>query len=215
VVSVWVCLACRTQPYDASIESLDVAIRYACEAGFEVKLAKSRGSLPGFHNYGPVIAGMLESGGTHFFIAADDVLYPEDCIVRLVNAEKDVVSGIYRMNVMSQVQPANYGDGTAETFLLRLREGGVYPAKFVSAHSMTIRREVIEKMIVDYPELAYEQGGRTNYALFLPMIHEGAVYQDDWSFSYRARQSGFGLWDDFGCRLKHFCGDFLGFEAVE
>ena len=213
--SVLVGIAPRMQPYDDSMESLRSAMQYACNAGFTVRLAKARGGFPGFQNYGPVMAQMVESRDTHFFIAGDDVLYPEDCIVRLVNAGKDVISGIYRMNWLKEVQPANHGDGTAETFLKRLREGVVYPAKFVSAHSMTIRREVIEKMMVDYPELAYEQFGKTMYALFLPMVYEGAIYQDDWAFSIRARQSGFGLWDDFGCRLKHFCGDFLGFEDVE
>ena len=59
----------------------------------------------------------------------------------------------------------------------------------------------------------YDEGRQ--WGLFLPMIVNGTVYQDDWAFSVRARQSGFTLWDDYGCQLKHYCGDFLGFEAVQ
>jgi hypothetical protein len=47
------------------------------------------------------------------------------------------------------------------------------------------------------------------------MIIDGLCFQDDWAFSIRARHSGFTLWDDYGCKLKHFCFDFLGFEALE
>ena len=100
-------------------------------------------------------------------------------------------------------------------FAERYKAGGLYETQFACGHTMTIKRRVIEKMIADYPELGYQQGSEKQYALFLPMIHEGLCYQDDWSFSHRARQSGFTLWDDYNCKLKHFCYDFLGFEALD
>jgi hypothetical protein len=96
-----------------------------------------------------------------------------------------------------------------------LKDGGIHEAKFASSHSLTIKREVFEKMVTDYPDLAYRHDDKTFHALFLPMIVNGEVFQDDWAFSERARQSGFTLWDDFGCKLKHYCASFLGFEALE
>ncbi len=214
-IRVRVGIAPRAQPFDEAIDSLNAAIRYAQAAGFEVALEKIRGGAPGFQNWSPLITHMLAAGDTHLFAAADDILYPSDAIVRLVNADKDVVNGIYRKNVLKEIQPANYCMGSAETFLGRLKEGGIYETDYASAHTMTIKREVLEKMIADYPELAYKFGDETCHALFLPMVHKGEVFQDDWAFSHRARQSGFTLWDDFGCKLKHFCFDFIGFEALE
>lgn len=215
MIKIRVGIAPRAQPFDESIDSLNATIRFAQDAGFEVALEKIRGGCPGFQNYGPLMEHLIENGETHVFVAADDVIYPADTIVRLVNADKDIISGIYRKNLLKEIQPANYGDGTPETFLAKLKSGGLHETPVGSAHSMTIKREVIEKMCVDYPELAYQQGDKTNYALFLPMIHDGNCFQDDWAFSFRARRSGFTLWDDFDCRLKHFCSDFLGFEALE
>jgi hypothetical protein len=215
MIRVRVGIAPRSQPFDEAMDSLMAAIRFAADAGISVTMEKVRGGAPGFQNYGPFIAHMLESDETHLFIAADDVLYPPDAITRLVNADKDVICGIYRKNMVNDICPANFGDGTAESFLARLKDGGIYPTNLASAHSMTIRRGVLEKMILDYPELAYRQGESLHYALFLPMIHDQTCFQDDWSFSLRARRSGFTLWDDYGCKLKHFCSDFLGFEALE
>lgn len=213
-IRVRVGVAPRAQPFDESMDSLYAAIRYAQQEGFEVTLEKVRGGAPGFQNYGPSIAHVLEFGETHLFVAADDMLYPPDTIVRLVNADKDVICGVYRKNVLKEIQPANYCESAA-MFIERLKEGGVYETKFASAHTMTIRRSVFEKMIADYPELAYRHGDQMYHALFLPMVQDGAVLQDDMAFSVRARQSGFSLWDDFGCKLKHFCADFIGFEALE
>jgi hypothetical protein len=174
------------------------------------------GGCPGFQNGSVGIDHMLRGDNTHLFCAGDDVLYPTDAIIRLVNADKDVICGIYRKNIISPIEPANACDSPAE-FLRRYREGGVYETQFSASHSMTIKREVIEKMILDYPELAYidAQTGSYHYALFLPMIHEGQCFQDDFSFSIRARKSGFKLWDDYGCRLKHFCSGFLGFDELD
>ncbi len=213
-IRVRVGIAPRAQPFDESMDSLNIAIRAAQAAGFEITLEKVRGGAPGFQNYGPVMHHMLESGETHFFAAADDVIYPSDTIVRLVNADKDVVCGIYRKNILRELQPANHCV-SAEEFMRRFKAGGLHETELASAHSMTIRRGVFEKMIIDYPELAYRQGDKKHHALFLPMIREGMVFQDDWAFSVRARESGFTLWDDYDCRLQHFCSGFLGFEALE
>lgn len=207
-------MAPRSQPFDESMDSLNAASVFSTQRGFHVSIEKVRGGCPGFQNAGPFIAHFMAAGDTHLFIAADDVLYPPDAIVRLVEADKDVICGVYRKNDLNRLQPANYiVDG--EEFTRRYRAGGLYETDYASGHTMTIKRHVIEKMIADYPQLAYSAGEETHHGLFLPMIHENMCYQDDWAFSIRARASGFTLWDDYGCKLKHFCSDFLGFEALE
>ncbi len=73
-------------------------------------------------------------------------------------------------------------------------------------------------MIIDYPELAYTNPAypdETHYGFSLPMIEDKRAYENDWALSLRAKRSGFKLWADFGCRLKHYCGEFLGFELEE
>lgn len=209
-------IAPRSQPFDESMDSLAFAVYTAQQAGFEVCIEKVRRGAPGFQNAGPIISHFLKAGETHLFIAADDMLYPPDTIVRLVNADKDIISGIYRKNIMDRIEPANCVKD-ADTFMRQYREGGVYETDFAAGHTMTIKREVIEKMVLDYPELQYDEPGIGNvsYGLFIPMIQNRQCFQDDWSFSIRAKKSGFRIWTDFGCRLKHFCSEFLGFEELQ
>lgn len=209
-------MAPRSQPFDESMDSLNTAIRVAQMAGYRILFEKVRRGCPGFQNAGPILAHMLRDDDTHLFIAADDVIFPPDVIVRLVNDDKDVVAGIYRKNVPLRIEPANC-TATGDEFVEKFRKGGLHETEYAAGHSMTIKREVIEKMIADYPELAYEDFGtkEIHYALFMPMIVDRKCYQDDWSFSIRAKKSGFKLWDDYSCRLKHYCCEFLGFEALE
>lgn len=213
-VRVRVGIAPRSQPFDESMESLMNAIIHAQNCGIKITFEKVRRGCPGFQNLGPLMAHTVRDNDTHLFIAADDVLYPPDCIVRLVAADKDVVNGIYRKNMVNELSPANYIEDGA-VFTERYRSGGMFETQFASCHTMTIKRQVIEKMMLDYPELAYKYGDEQQFALFLPSIIDGQCFQDDWSFSIRARKSGFTLWDDYSCKLKHYCYDFLGFEALE
>ena len=213
-VRVRVGICPRSQPFDEALKSLNAAAVYATQRGFHVMIDTVLRGAPGFQNYGPVMQHLIAAGDTHLFVGADDVILPLDCIVKLVEDDKDIVSGIYRKNTVDQLTPANYCD-TWEEFAEKFKAGGLHQTQWGAAHSMTIKRQVIEKMMADYPELAYEQGEETHYALFLPMIHERKCFQDDWAFSLRARQSGFTLWDDYSCRLRHYCYDFLGFEWLE
>ena len=213
-IQVRVILAPRMQPFDESMDSLTIAAQFAVANGFGVKITKVRRGCPGFINYGPAMAQCIAEGDTHLFVAADDVIFPHDAIVRLVNDDKDIVNGIYRKNTVYQLTPANYSE-TWDEFAEKFKTGGLHETKFCAAHSLTIKVSALEKMMADYPELAYKVGDETQYALFMPMIRDGICHQDDWAFSIRARQSGFTLWDDYSCKLKHFCYDFLGFEGLE
>lgn len=213
-VQVRVGLAPRAQPFDESMDSLNRAIGTARAAGFNINFEKIRRGAPGFQNAGPIFAHMLSDGDTHVFFAGDDVLYSPDAIVRLVGANKDIVSGLYRKNKLDSIEPANWAE-SAEKFVEQFKTSGVYEAEYAACHSMTVKRAVIEKMVLDYPELAYDFAGEVHYGLFLPIIEDRQAFQDDWAFSIRAKRSGFKIWNDFGCQLKHYCGDFLGFENLE
>lgn len=213
-IRVRVGMAPRSQPFDECMDSLDLAIVAAQAAGIHITFEKVRRGCPGFQNAGPFMAHLMAAGDTHLFLAADDVIYPPETIIQLVAADKDIVSGIYRKNTIYQLTPASY-TRTWEEFEGKFRQGGLHETQFAASHTMTIKRHVIEKMVADYPELAYRVGEETQYALFLPMIMDGNCFQDDWAFSIRARQSGFKLWDDYSLKLRHYCYDFLGFEGLE
>ena len=212
-MKILICFAPRSQPFDESMDSLNEVVGVARTAGFSVNVMKIRRGAPGWHNSGPALSFFLrDPEATHLFIAADDMIYPKDLLMRLVGDDKDIVCAVYRKNRIDQVEFAN-SDPEPEKILDKYNSRGLHETQFASGHTMTIKRKVIEKMVADYPGLHYDHLGETHYGLFLPMVRDRKAYQDDWAFSIRARESGFSIWNDYGCRCKHFCGEFLGFEA--
>jgi hypothetical protein len=207
----------RMQPFDESMDSLLVLIQFTQNAGIDNCVEKIRRGAPGWHHLGVMISHCIKYDCTHLFLAADDMLYPPDTILRLVKADKDVISGIYRKAFVNKVEPANPYNIDKE-WMQKYDSMGVYETEFVPGHTMLIKREVLDKMIIDYPELAYINPAfpdETHYGFSLPMIEDKCVYENDWALSLRAKRSGFKLWADFGCRLKHYCGEFLGFDPDE
>jgi hypothetical protein len=204
----------RAQPFQESTESLMQIIQVAQTAGIVCFLVVVRKGVPGWHNWGPLLARFTaEPDCTHLFLGADDVVYPPDILVRFLSLDKDILCPIYRKNNLKTIEIANYEE-SLEDLNQHMRDGGVYESKFAAAHGMMIKREVIEKMIQDYPELNYTDPhvpGVVHSGLALPFIDEDHLaLHDDWAFSTRARKSGFKLWNDYGCHLRHFCSDFMG-----
>jgi hypothetical protein len=168
----------------------------------------------GFHNTGYALSNFMESDATHLFFAADDMTYPSDIFIRLINAKKDIIAGIYRTRDLSQIQPAIYAPDIEE-FKKNLRSGGLVETEYISGHAFLIKRCVIDKMIVDYPELEYINlhTNKKEWAIFMPLIVNKRMFMDDWSFSIRAKRSGFSLWYDYGVKCGHWAGDFITFPS--
>ena len=214
LVKIRVVVAPRAQPFDESMDSLYACCDYAKQAGIWMALTKVRRGAPGWHNLSPAVAAVHNDPTyTHLLSMADDMIYPIDIITRLVADDKDIVTGIYRKSNISRLEPAIFCD-SLETWTKYYESKGVYETPYAAGHTMLIKRHVIEKMIMDYPELELEhpETKETQYGLFLPMIRDRVAFQDDWAFSIRARESGFKMYADFGVRCKHWCGDFLAFE---
>jgi hypothetical protein len=215
--SVYVLLCPREQPDIRSYRSLEDACATANAAGIATMLVPIIGGAPGFHNANVGIHLFRQTDCTHLFFAADDMLFPAHILVKLVEDDKDIVNGVYRKRRIDIIDPANYS-ASPDVFLQKLKEKGVYETEWGSGHTMMVKRPVIEKMAADYPELTYDVDKpepHTVSALWLPMIHERKMLMDDWSFSLRARQSGFTIWEDFSLNCPHFGGDFISFPSME
>lgn len=147
---------------------------------------------------------MLNNRFTHLFLAADDLIYPGFIIPRLVRDNKDVVAGIYPKRQVKPIIPATHVEDPV-LFNEYRKKKAVVEAKYLSAHTMMIKRHVFEKMHQDYPELRYvdHSSGNTYWYLFIDTVEDGKLLLGDWAFSLRARRSGFTLWLDYGVECGH------------
>ncbi len=196
--------------------SLENACKVANAAGISTLITPLLGGAPGFYNVSSAMNLFLKTAASYFFTAADDMLYPSHIIAKMVEDDKDIVNSIYRKRIINIVTPANYAADVDE-FRNKLEAKGLYQTDWASGHTLMIKRKVIEKMVADYPELQYketESSETMSSALFLPMIVDKKILLDDWAFSYRARMSGFTIWEDFSLNCSHHAGDFIKFPAT-
>lgn len=203
---------CSLAPAPDAIISYFQAQQMAIRNDIDVNISFTQQTINGFLVENLATKTLLEDKSyTHLMLGSDDTKPPEDTIVRLMNADKDIVSGVYRIKNLKENLLAIYGD-EKEPFDQWLKESSLVERPFCSSHSMLIKREVLEAVVKAYPELEFvsSTGGIEN-AIFLPYIDPKIkkLYLDDWAICKRATDIGFKCWIDFGTKLAHRCDIWL------
>lgn len=152
------------------------------------------------------IVKFRESKADFLFSVDDDIQLPDDAILKLIEADKDIVAGFYRLKDQSKAQTAirldKHGPACGEI----LKAGITAPAIYVSAGCMLVKRCVIEAMIKYYSALEYTRNLTQDaaWALYMPYINGKEYLSEDWAFCQRAIDAGFEIWCHGGVRCGHW-----------
>lgn len=152
------------------------------------------------------IVKFRKSGMDYLFSVDDDIQLPEDAILKLIEADKDIIAGFYRLKVQSKAQTAIRLDKKGPDYGEILKAGIAAPAIYVSAGCMLIKQSVIEAMIKHSPELEYTRNLTQDaaWALYMPCIYKREYLSEDWAFCQRAVDAGFGIWCHGGVKCGHW-----------
>jgi glycosyltransferase involved in cell wall biosynthesis len=123
-----------------------------------------------------------------------------DVLARL--SEQDIVSKLLKYNVHVSSKIGPYSRTITDGFMEIDRAGTGF---------MLIRRDVIEKMMLRYPELKYRSHdeGEKDYEDYLWRLFDCTIDEDncylseDFTFCDRWRQIGGKIWMDITARLTH------------
>jgi hypothetical protein len=203
---------CSLAPSPDAIIAYFQAQQMAIRNDIDVTLSFTQQTINGFlaENLAANIV-LKDKSYTHLMLGSDDTKPSEDIIVRLFNADKDIVSGVYRIKNIRENILAIYGV-ESEPFDKWLKDSSLEERPFCSGHSMFIKREVLESITEAHPELEFESAtGGTEFAIFLPYIDPKIkkLYLDDWAICKRAKDLGFKCWIDFGSKMAHRCDVWL------
>jgi hypothetical protein len=157
---------------------------------FTLETMKNESLIPRARNN--MVAGFLSNeGATHLlFVDADLGFEPVD-VLKLVCSNVDVVGGVYPMKTL----PVRYVFNRIDE---PVRLENLVEVRHVGTGFMLVKRDVIEKMVAEHPELKYKDsvgyGARHEpnmYALFDTSIDEDGHYlSEDWTFCARWRALG-------------------------
>lgn len=123
----------------------------------------------------------LVKGCTHLFFVDDDMVLPEDTLIRLLARDKDIVGGVYKTKYEVQADVCEYFDEKRDDFM---------KVKALGTGCLLIKTEVFKKLPMPWFKYEWLPNG------FIKRSH-------DWIFCEDARNAGYDIWADRTLELGH------------
>ena len=178
---------------------------------------------------------------THLLFVDSDITFDPYSVLRMVQSEKDVVGGCYPKKnidwgkIKDVIKNNNIEEMPVEVLEAQLYDyavnivtdpqtksipivDGFLKVSYIATGFMLIKREVIEKLVEEFPETKYNNdvegyfNGQNNdyfYALFDCFIDSTSrrYLSEDYAFCQKWIQVGGEIWVDLLCDLSH-CGSY-------
>jgi len=179
-----------------------VVIATKLKIGFSVDVIYNESLIPRARNN--LVAKFLASNATHMMFIDVDLAFDADEILKLLCNNQDVVGGLYPKKSL----PISYVVNTVENPQVI---DDMVEVSTIGTGFMMIKRHVIEKMIMCYPELKINdcinyspENQKYMYAFFDTLIDEKQNYlSEDWAFCYRWRKAGGKVFANTSIKLDH------------
>jgi hypothetical protein len=212
------------------MESIIGLMVYGSANGFDMKLALNGHDSLITRSRNKIVSTFLDMPqATHLFFIDADISFQPKAVKRMLDFDQDVVAGMYPIKnidwsrfqqrskpASSEAELREVGLNFVGTPLVegRQEQDGFVTGSYAGTGFMLIKRRVLERMIVAYPETKYEvahtypratKQSPNQYALFDCMIDKTShIYlSEDFAFCQRWRELGGTLWLDMKTRLTH------------
>ena len=132
-----------------------------------------------------ILCAFMESSHTHLLMVDSDISWSAPDVPRLLEYAEPLVAGAYLRRGMGDFAVLLDG-GEPE-----VDDRGLVEVAGVGAGFVLVHREAIQKLWASHQDLVYRRpDGRERCALFLPLIEDGEMLAEDYSFCARWRQIG-------------------------
>jgi len=220
--------------YAASIFKLQIAMR--AFSGLNLKVLFKDGDALITRARASLISQFLDDpAATHLLFVDADIGFEPDQVMRLIECGADMCAAIYPIKridwdkVRKTIEAARLDPAAAALkYVFEVDDPNAVTAKagfvkvrYAGTGFLMIRREALERMCAQYPQLQYKRdhsvdaatSSSNRFALFECMIADDGTYlSEDFAFCKRWTDIGGQIWADHKSRLNHvgpmtFCGD--------
>jgi glycosyltransferase involved in cell wall biosynthesis len=139
------------------------------------------------------------------FIDHDLSWQPQD-LLNLIEAEGDVVAGLYRFKYDDKIEYMGVLDDNVDG-TVKLRKDGCIKAERVPAGFLKVTRNAVNRFMKAYPELVYGEASNPSVDLFNHGAHKGAWWGEDYAFSRNWIDCGGEIWVVPNLSLTHHSKD--------
>jgi len=183
-----------------TVVSLEATYKLLDKEGIEHDIIYISGKSPVATARGDIVGLFHKLDHTDLFLVDDDVGFPAEAVLRILNRPEKVVGGTYPIK---DDKAWHYAGIPMMEDGIPIGRDGLMEADSVAGGFLRMKRVVIDKMIEAYPELEYKEYGRTSYNLFGTYISDNYLWGDDYAFCNRWKKIGGQLWIDPDIDFKH------------
>jgi hypothetical protein len=150
----------------------------------------------------------LKSKADYYLQMDDDISMPPHAISTLIEADKDIVGGAYRLK--SQDKEPKAALRAYKSFSIGDHPNQLIKLKYLSTGCFMQKRATVEKMVDAYKDLRYIANGvevkdnPERFATYMPFIYDGEYLSEDWAYCQRALDIGLEVYLHTGVLCGHW-----------
>lgn len=189
---VVICTPTLTKPYPQYLAALEASVPVLEAAGWDHATVYEVGSPYVSHARSKLLRKALDAGADAVIFIDHDLSWQPDALLRLLEAEGDVVSGTYRF----KKEPEEYMGAVVtddQGFPIH-RPDGCLEMHSIPAGMLRITREGVNRFMREWPELCYGEACAPHVDLFNHGAHGGVWYGEDYAFARRWREKCGKVW---------------------
>jgi choline kinase len=155
---------------------------------------------------------LQDEDATHMLFIDSDIIYEPEDVLRLIQADKEVIGGMYPKKYIKWDHIKKYPEAERVDFPVgtsKINSEGFIETKYAPTGFLMIAKTAINKLIKSNPQLKYRNDidgygtGDTFYDLFHVGIKDGIYESEDWGFSSLWREAGGIVYIHPEVNLKH------------
>lgn len=206
-MKVIICTPTRAKPSQPYLDSLAASIPSLEAAGWEHGATYEVGCPYISHARSKALHKALAAGADAVVFIDDDVSWQPDAILRLLEADGDVVAGTYRFKKAGEPEEYMGAVVTKDDGTPVVRADGCIEAHSIPAGFLKVTREGVNRFMREWPELLYGEPCAPYVDLFNHGAHGGVWWGEDYAFARRWREKCGKVWLVPNLQIDHHAAD--------
>ena len=205
------CIPTLTRPFKATLESLKASVPLLDKAGWEHQMVTEVGCPYISGARATMLRKALDAKADVIVFIDHDLSWRANDLLKLLNAEGEVVAGLYRFKEKNEKYMGVIDDDPV-THIPKQREDGCVKATRVPAGFLKVTKEAVGRFMDAYPDLCYGEKYHQSVDLFNHGAHKGQWWGEDYAFSRNWIDLGGEIWVVPDLSLAHHAKDevYLG-----
>lgn len=206
-MKVIICTPTRAKPSQPYLDALEASVPVLEAAGWEHGATYEVGCPYISHARSKSLRKALDAGADAVVFIDDDVSWQPDAILRLLEADGDVVAGTYRFKKAGEPEEYMGAVVTKDDGTPVVRADGCIEAHSIPAGFLKVTRAGVNRFMREWPELLYGEACAPYVDLFNHGAHGGVWWGEDYAFARRWREKCGKIWLIPNLQIDHHAAD--------